>query len=570
ARFVEQHPQLFGTFITNFSCGPDSFIIGYFRDIMGRKPSLTLELDNHTADAGLETRIEAFLDIVSAYRKLFAEKKVFKTKGTFIPARTTLDNGIPTVITGSGEVVAMTDSRVELLLPSMGRLATESLAAVFRGSGINAIAHPPSDEGVLKLGRANTLCKECLPLILTTGTLLNHLKNQTQADTVLVYFMPTSSGPCRFGQYRIFMEDLIRKKEIPNVAIFSLTSVNAYAGMGNNFQLKLWWGIVVSDVMEDIRSMILANAVDTEAGIKVFDDAWDSIIGKLEIGDFSRLETQLEKTARRIRRISMKLPPKTVPAISLVGEIFVRRDALSRQYLTEQLAEKGFATRCSPVAEWILYSDYLVDKGLVDNSMSKMEKLKFILKKHTMARYQKRIQSKLAGTGLLDSVPIDIPSIVKNAAPYVSPNLTGEAILTVGSSLTEIVSHTCGVIAIGPFGCMPNRVSEAILNEAMNRDGKLATDPGNHRIRSTLNDVDDLPFLAIESDGSPFPQVINAKLEAFCLQARRLHDRMLGARNKERLMSMGIKRIGDWGADVSRCLDVKNLCTTRLASSEKT
>ena len=37
-------PQLFGTYITNFSCGPDSFIIGYFRDIMGRKPSLTLEL----------------------------------------------------------------------------------------------------------------------------------------------------------------------------------------------------------------------------------------------------------------------------------------------------------------------------------------------------------------------------------------------------------------------------------------------------------------------------------------------------------------------------------------------
>jgi len=104
----------------------------------------------------------------------------------------------------------------------------------------------------------------------------------------------------------------------------------------------------------------------------------------------------------------------------------------------------------------------------------------------------------------------------------------------------------------------------------MNRDGKLATDPGNQRLRSTLNDVDDLPFLAIESDGSPFPQVINAKMEAFCLQARRLHDRMLGARNKERLTSMGIKIIGDWGVDISRCFGVENLCTTRLASSEKT
>ncbi|MBW2576259.1 MAG: activase, partial [Deltaproteobacteria bacterium] len=74
ARIVKRHPQLFGTFITNFSCGPDSFIIGYFRDIMGRKPSLTLELDSHTADAGLETRVEAFLDIIAAYRQLLAER----------------------------------------------------------------------------------------------------------------------------------------------------------------------------------------------------------------------------------------------------------------------------------------------------------------------------------------------------------------------------------------------------------------------------------------------------------------------------------------------------------------
>jgi len=243
---------------------------------------------------------------------------------------------------------------------------------------------------------------------------------------------------------------------------------------------------------------------------------------------------------------------------------------LSRQYLTERLSEKGFATRCSPIAEWILYSDYLVDKGLVDCTMSKMEKLRFIIKKHYMARYQKRIQSILAGTGLVDSVPMNIPSIVNNASPYVSPHLTGEAILTVGSSLTEIVSHTCGVIAIGPFGCMPNRVSEAILNEAMNRDGKLATDPGNDRLRSTLNDVDDLPFLAIESDGSPFPQVINAKLEAFCLRARRLHDRMLAARNKDRWTSIEVNKIGCWGADIYLGFGVKNTCSIRLASSEKT
>jgi predicted nucleotide-binding protein (sugar kinase/HSP70/actin superfamily) len=105
--------------------------------------------------------------------------------------------------------------------------------------------------------------------------------------------------------------------------------------------------------------------------------------------------------------------------------------------------------------------------------------------------------------------------------------LTGEAVLTVGGALTEVASHVCGVIAIGPFGCMPNRLSEAILTEAMTREDKLAIEPANGHIRAVLTEVESLPFLAIESDGSPFPQLITAKLEAFLLRARRLHRNMM-------------------------------------------
>ena len=534
ARMVKKHPQLFGTFVTNFSCGPDSFIIGYFRDIMGRKPSLTLELDSHTADAGLETRIEAFIDITSAYRELTAKQNVVLKKRTFTPARTKMGNGIPKVITSSGETLPMIHPRVKLLIPSMGKLPTESLAAVFRSIGFNAIAHPPSNETILKLGKANTSCKECLPLILTTGTLLNYIYNEKKDDEIIVYFMLTGSGPCRFGQYRIFMEDLVKREEIPDVALFSLTSENSYAGLGNDFHLKAWCSVIVSDTMEDIRSMLLTNAVDVESAIHIFNEEWGLIVDKFEKGDFPQLEKQLIRTAKQIREIPMKHPPEEVPTISLVGEIFVRRDDLSRQYLTERLAEKGFATICSPIAEWAIYSDYLVDKGLVDYSMSIREKLSFILKKMYMARYARRIKSILADSGLAHAEPLNIRSIINNASPHLSLNLAGEAILTIGSALTEIVSHTCGVIAIGPFGCMPNRLAEAILSEAMTHEGKLATDPNNDQLRSVLTSIDDLPFLAIESDGSPFPQLITAKLESFFLRAKRLHNKMLEIKNQHK------------------------------------
>jgi len=529
ARFVKKHPQLFGTYITNFSCGPDSFIIGYFRNIMGRKPSLTLELDSHTADAGLETRIEAFLDIICAYRQLVTRKQILLKKQNFRPARIVLNNGTAKVMTSSGKALAITDPRITMLLPSMGKIATEFLSAVFRGFGINAKAHAPSDEKILKLGRGNTSCKECLPLILTTGTLLNYIQNTRKKDEVLVYFMATGSGPCRFGQYSVFMEDLIKRLEISDVALLSLTSENSYIGMKNGFERKGFWALIVSDVMEDIRSMILANATDTDSAMRTFDKELTGISGELERCNFSQLEKQLVKTTERLGRIPVKRPAGEVPVISLTGEIFVRRDSLSRQFLTESLAEKGFASICSPITEWVHYSDYLVEKGLTDYQMTKKEKLVFFIRKKFMAKDERRIKSILSRSGLVHSQPIDIKSIINNGKPYISENLAGEAILTVGSSMSEIAVDSCGVIAIGPFGCMPNRLSESILNETMNREEKLKTDPKNMRLRSILAETEDLPFLAIESDGSPFPQLITAKLEAFCLRAERLHKSMMNS-----------------------------------------
>ena len=42
-----------------------------------------------------------------------------------------------------------------------------------------------------------------------------------------------------------------------------------------------------------------------------------------------------------------------------MGEIYVRRDGFSRQYLVERLAEHGIIVNASPIAEWIYYCDYL-------------------------------------------------------------------------------------------------------------------------------------------------------------------------------------------------------------------
>jgi predicted CoA-substrate-specific enzyme activase len=70
ARLVASHPHLQAIYLTSFLCGPDSFLLGYFRREMGDKPFLELEVDDHTAEAGIVTRCEAFLDSLHIEREV--------------------------------------------------------------------------------------------------------------------------------------------------------------------------------------------------------------------------------------------------------------------------------------------------------------------------------------------------------------------------------------------------------------------------------------------------------------------------------------------------------------------
>ncbi len=61
ARVVAQHANLHLVYITNFKCGPDSYIKHFARGAAGA-PLLVLQFDGHGNDAGYMTRCEAYLD----------------------------------------------------------------------------------------------------------------------------------------------------------------------------------------------------------------------------------------------------------------------------------------------------------------------------------------------------------------------------------------------------------------------------------------------------------------------------------------------------------------------------
>ncbi len=63
-QLIRANPTFFGLHLTNFGCGADSFIEHFYRHVMGEKAHLILELDEHSAVAGVMTRLEAFKNVI--------------------------------------------------------------------------------------------------------------------------------------------------------------------------------------------------------------------------------------------------------------------------------------------------------------------------------------------------------------------------------------------------------------------------------------------------------------------------------------------------------------------------
>ncbi len=153
--------------------------------------------------------------------------------------------------------------KVKILLSNMGRLSSEMLAAAIRSFGAGAEAMPVPDVYTLQMARNHASGKECLPSHLVLGSALKYFASgKYRKDEIYLLFVPTTTGPCRTGQYFVFYENLFRDLRLENVVIFTLDSDNSYNELGASFSKHAWWAIVAADYMKDIETSLRTCAAD--------------------------------------------------------------------------------------------------------------------------------------------------------------------------------------------------------------------------------------------------------------------------------------------------------------------
>ncbi|OGJ98738.1 MAG: activase, partial [Candidatus Raymondbacteria bacterium RifOxyB12_full_50_8] len=506
AENIAKYKSLYQCYLSNFSCAPDSFILHYMRWINGTKPFLVLELDSHTADAGVDTRIEAFLDIIDGY----ARSAMFKP-GTVFDRRYDIkiaDKNIKIEDLQTGKKIDLLDKRVVLLLPSMGSESTEAIATIANRCGVNAVPLPVPDRTSLQLARNVASGKECVPALLVLGAFIRYFNEFTiDPEKIYVLFMPITTGPCRTGQYAVFFDRILREKGFPNIALLKLNSDNSYSELGRGFTLMAWHAVCAGDAMKDLKSGMRVCLKNPEDGFAIADEYWKKMIEVFASGNLSRdLPKVIHEMSLKLRTLPLARDLTTVKKVLVVGEIYVRRDDFSVQSLIDTLTEWGIMARISGLSEWIHYLDFMreYELKLAYRKKPLWNKIvtRYLLKRALLRvefwwkhKVQHKIEHAFQASGIFPAAPSNMMKIMARADEFTSTDFATEATLSPSVAAEAMEQGYSGIVIIAPFACLPGRLIESIYG------------PWAHERK--------YPVISLENDGNLYPPNIMSKINIF-------------------------------------------------------
>ena len=471
---VADNPKLYPLYLTNFGCGPDSFVHKFFRERLGNKPCLVIEVDEHSADAGMITRCEAFMDSLTNANGKSADGRHFRPVS---------------IEPGSHRTV---------LIPNMSAHAY-ALAGAFEACGMNAEVLPPPDEETLEWGRQFTTGKECFPCIVTTGDMVKFAKQPDFDRDKYAFFMGGSGGPCRFGQYNALQRMVLDQLGYPDVPIYAPNQASSFyndIGIVGRKLLELGWrGMIAIDLLEKCVRETRPYEIVKDSADKAFDESVRLIYEAI------KHETNLAFALRECRKLFEAVEiDRSIqkPIIGLVGEFYVRANAFSNQDVVRKIEDLGGEVWAAPIFEWFLYRN-------VRRSMRAWLAGDFFLwiKNHLKDFVMKKDEQELSHVfhGFLRN--LEEPSseeVLDMAAPYVHRSFEGEAIMTVGKAVDFTIKGLSGIVAVMPFTCMPGTISNALLK----------------RVREEMGEF---PFLNMVYDGVE-QATSGTRLEAFMHQTR--------------------------------------------------
>lgn len=340
---MQSDKRLFPILVTNFGCGPDSFLIKYLEAENPDKPYLILEVDDHTGDAGMITRIEAFLDTLEDYGasgrsagkalNLITHSAYRKTHG-WAP---------------SPAILRRLENRT-LYFPYVSRSYCRIVAEAFHGVGLSAQVLPPPDDETEHLGRQFTSGRECHPYIVTCGEFAKLSRTPDFDPDRSAVLMQNYDGACRFSQYGIGHATMFRRlglSQVPVVAPLTSSRVDEFSAVfGLHFTRLLWQGWIAAEALERIRLHVRPYEKQPGETERLFGQGIDAIAravsspnGRPGLWNYAILSA-FRESAAALKDVAVDRS-RVRPLVGIVGEFYTVLNRWANQDLVKTIERLG-------------------------------------------------------------------------------------------------------------------------------------------------------------------------------------------------------------------------------------
>jgi predicted CoA-substrate-specific enzyme activase len=469
AALSKRHPNLFLLCISNFSCTIDAFTHSLLASELEAKPYLILEIDAHTADAGVQTRLEAFLDIVQNYRAALPSQARPFTSCKLIKGGQ--------VITSTSEAIPLTDPRVKLHMLNFSEFHAQSTAMALNWLGLHSGPLVSIGRSQLDLGLQFTSGRECLPLPLSIGQLLQ-INRDRQPGEIAGFIMMQGGAPCVSEAYMDYFERFIVEHRLADTFMVHPGPENDYLGFDPFTLLKYFSpAVLLADILVEIDHVL--RVVGAAGSLEQFHRAWRRFASSAKtLDDFTE---QLPAFVECLAALPRTRDPIECPKVVVTGDFYARFSPFFMDGVRDLYAARGVILKPVDLTDLFLYVTYDGMRGTANNwglkpggfALAKactrvlesdgQQYLQQWWGYQSGRRTEQRYREIFLETGLLISRPNDTVALFEKSSEHVSPQIFGEITPTVGKSLNAEFEGYDGIILIGPFNCLPFRISEAIL-----------------------------------------------------------------------------------------------------------
>ncbi len=444
ANFVAKTPDnIHFVQLTSFGCGPDAFILDEVKDILNRKgKNLTiLKIDDVNNIGSLRLRIRSVVE------SLKFENKTVKD----LPFKTT------TVFTKD-------EQHRTILAPYFAEGYSELLPPLFKLMGYKLVNLPGGDLESAELGLKYANNEVCYPATIVIGTILKALQSgKYDLDTIAIG-MTQTGGQCRASNYLALIKNALVTAGFEKVPVISVAFGSDSSNYQPGFELKwrkaidmAFFGLLYSDCISKLYYPSAPREKEKGAAQKLKKKYIDACVPYIESHNRKGLYALLEDAIDDFTGIIN--PVDNIPAIGVVGEIYVKYNSFSHKHVLDWLSEQGIEVVAPSMYNFFINSfvNQHINKELNIKKTGMPVFVTDMIYKF-VSGYTKKFD-KLCSRFRYYRPFADMFHDAKLASEIISPAANfGEGWLIPAELASFAQSGVNNAISLQPFGCIANHV----------------------------------------------------------------------------------------------------------------